>query len=446
MNKKLIIPKHIVTANAAEDFLTDSAIEITDGIITKIAKVDEFTLSDYGDNVFRFPSLTLTPGFVQTHIHLCQVLFRGLADDLLLLDWLQQRIFPFELNHDKNSIRASAKLGIHELQTCGTTTLLDMGTINHQEIIFDELINSKMRGFAGKCLMDENELYPKFKESTADSLKGAYELAKSFYGSNNDRIKYAFAPRFALSCSEELMKESYAMLKDFTGSLFETHASENKGEIEAVRAKHGMENIEYFNSIGVLGENTVLAHCIHVNDTERDLLKSTNTRVAHCPSANLKLGSGIAPIPKYIEENVSVSLGADGAPCNNNLSIFTEMRLAALIQKPLHGPTAMDAKTVFRLATIEGAKALHLENEIGSIEVGKKADLVLLNLERANQPLLDAPENVYSAIVYSASKENVKAVMIEGEWVVRDGRSTVYDEKEIIEQGRDELKKLINRV
>lgn len=446
MNKKLIIPKHIVTANATDDFLTNSAIEITDGIITRIAQVDEFTMSDYDDNVFRFPSLTLTPGFVQTHIHLCQVLFRGLADDLLLLDWLQQRIFPYEMNHSKESIRASAKLGVHELQTCGTTTLLDMGTINHQEIIFDELINSKMRGFAGKCLMDENELYPTFKEPTADSLKETYELAKSFYGSNNDRIKYAFAPRFVLSCSEELMKESYAMLKDFPGSLYETHASENKGEIEAVRTKHGMENIEYFNSIGVLGENTVLAHCIHVNDDERNLLKSTNTRVSHCPSANLKLGSGIAPIPKYIEENVSVSLGADGAPCNNNLSIFTEMRLAALIQKPLLGPTAMDAKTVFRLATIEGAKALHLEDEIGSIEIGKKADLVLLDLERANQPLLDAPDNVYSAIVYSANKENVKDVMIEGEWVVRDGKSTLYDEKEIVEQGRDELKKLITRV
>jgi len=446
MKKIIIIPKHIVTANAADDFLTNSAIEITNGIITKIAKADEFTMSDYGDNIFRFPSLTLTPGFVQTHIHLCQVLFRGLADDLLLLDWLKQRIFPFELNHNRDSISASAKLGIHELHTCGTTTLLDMGTINHQEIIFEELINSKMRGFAGKCLMDENDLFPTFKEPTEDSLKATYELAKTFHGSNNGRIKYAFAPRFVLSCSEELMKESYAMMKDFSCSIYETHASENKGEIEAVRAKHGMENIEYFNSIGVLGENTVLAHCIHVNEDERYLLKSTNTRVSHCPSANLKLGSGIAPIPKYIEENVSVSLGADGAPCNNNLSIFTEMRLAALIQKPIHGPTAMDAKTVFKLATIEGAKALHLDNEIGSIEVGKKGDIVLLDLEKANQPLLDEPGNIYSAILYSASKENVKEVMIEGEWVVRNGRSTLYDEEKIVEQGRVELRKLLDRV
>ncbi|MFC2133345.1 amidohydrolase family protein [Bacteroidota bacterium] len=446
MNRKLIIPKNIITVNPSDEFLTNTALEIKDGLITKIADVGEFNLPDYGNNVFRFPSFTLIPGFVQTHVHLCQVLFRGLADDLLLLDWLQQRIFPYENAHDENSIKVSAELGIHELQTSGTTTILDMGTINHQEIIFNELINSTMRGFAGKCLMDENGLYSSFKESTDLSLKTAHELADTFHGSNNGKIKYAFAPRFVLSCSERLMKESYEMMKDFSGSLYETHASENKAEIEAVRKKKGMENIEYFNSIGVLGENTVLAHCIHVNDNERNILKSTNTRVAHCPSANLKLGSGIAPIPKYIEENISVSLGADGAPCNNNLSAFTEMRHSALIQKPVHGPTSMDAKTVFKLATIGGAEALHLGNEIGSIEVGKKADLVLLDLERVNQPLLDEPENIYSAIVYSAGRENVKEVMIEGEWIVRDGKSAVYDEKEIYETGKLELRKLLGRV
>jgi cytosine/adenosine deaminase-related metal-dependent hydrolase len=174
-------------------------------------------------------------------------------------------------------------------------------------------------------------------------------------------------------------------------------------------------------------------------------MKKQNSRVSHCPSSNLKLGSGIANIPKYLSEGINVSLGADGAPCNNNLSVFNEMRLAALIQKPIHGPTFMDAKTVFKLATIEGAKALHLENEIGSIEVGKKADIVLLNLEKANQSVLSNDENIYSNIVYSASKENVSSVFIQGDQVVNNGKSLIYDEGEIISSSKVELKKLMER-
>ncbi|MCB0729991.1 MAG: amidohydrolase family protein, partial [Ignavibacteriae bacterium] len=161
-------------------------------------------------------------------------------------------------------------------------------------------------------------------------------------------------------------------------------------------------------------------------------------------SSNLKLGSGIANIPKYLKENISVSLGADGAPCNNNLSQFTEMRLASLIQKPIHGPTAMDSLTVFRLATIEGARALHLENEIGSIEIGKKADLVLLNFEKPNVTLID--ENVYSSIIFSANSDNVENVMIEGKWVVKNGESLNYDEDELYRNSKLELEKLLKRV
>jgi cytosine/adenosine deaminase-related metal-dependent hydrolase len=232
-------------------------------------------------------------------------------------------------------------------------------------------------------------------------------------------------------------------MKDFSGSFYHTHSSENKSEIEAVKMMHNMENIEYFDSIDILSDHTVLAHGIHVNDKEVELLKESNTRISHCPSSNLKLGSGIADIPRYLEENISVSLGADGAPCNNNLSQFTEMRLASLIQKPIHGPKSMDALTVFRLATIEGAKALHLENEIGSIEVGKKADLVLLNLEKPNQTLID--ENIYSTIIYSANQENVEEVMINGNWVVSKRKSSFYDEDKLYHDSKNELDELLKR-
>jgi len=294
-------------------------------------------------------------------------------------------------------------------------------------------------------MIDENELFPTFKESTENSLNSTIDLAKSFHNIENERIKYGFAPRFALSCSEGLMKETANLLDDYDGSLYHTHSSENLGEIAAVREKYGKENIEYFNSIDVLSDRTVLAHAIHTNDKEVELLKSSGTRVAHCPSSNLKLGSGIADIPRYINEGISVSIGADGAPCNNNLSMFKEMRLASLIQKPIHGAKAMDAKQMVRLVTIEGAKALHLSNEIGSIEVGKKADLQLLNLERANHSMLDGDENLYSSIVYAADKSDVDSVMVEGKWVVRNGANLVYDEPEMLTIGKAELNKLLSR-
>ncbi len=444
-NKIIIIPKQIITVNKNDEVLRNYAVEIVDNKINGIYPVDQI-VKDENTQVYSYENLTLIPGFVQTHIHLCQTLFRGLADDLELLDWLKNRIFLFENAHNYNSLKASAQLGIYELQTKGTTTLLDMGTLNYMEAVFDEMISSGMRGFSGKCMIDENDLVPKFKETTKRSIDYSNELAKNYHNTKTDRVKYAYAPRFALSCSYDLLKDTVALVNELDGSLYHTHSSENRDEIAAVKQKYGAENVEFFNSIGALNDKTVLAHCIHLNEKEIGLLKKSQTRVSHCPSSNLKLGSGIANIPRYLKEGISVSLGADGAPCNNNLSAFVEMRHAALIQKPIHGSTVMDAKTTFKLATIEGAKALHLENEVGSIEVGKKADLVLLNLEQVDQCLLDNDYNLYSNIVYSAAHDTVKHVMIDGNWVVKDGDSTVYDKNEIYINAKNELNLLLNRV
>lgn len=442
----IIVPKNIVTVDGKDRILKNHFVEIENGIIVRIAKNDDKYFKKFKKDIYRFENLTLIPGFVQTHIHLCQTLFRGLADDLELLDWLQLRIFPYENAHNKNSLLAAVRLGINELLLSGTTTLLDMGTLRHQEVIFEELQNSGMRAFAGKCLIDENDLFPEFKSNTKSELDEIYQLAKTYHNTSNGKIKYGFAPRFVLSCSEKLLKESFEMKKDFPGSMYHTHSSENKDEIVEVKRRHKKENIEYFDSIGVIDDHSVLAHCIHVNDKEINLLKKNNVRVSHCPSSNLKLGSGIANIPKYLQKGISVSLGADGAPCNNNLSVFNEMRLAALIQKPVHGPLAMDAKTVFKLATIEGAKALHLQNEIGSIEVGKKADIALLNLNTNVHSISESDESVYSDIVYSSISDSVHSVMVEGEWKVLNKESLLYDQQELNQKSKEELTKLLKRV
>lgn len=444
-NKFLIIPEEIVTVDELNRVFKNHALEVNENKITAIHDLNFYEKERFDGEILSYPDLTLIPGFIQTHIHLCQTLFRGLADDLELLEWLQLKIFPYENAHNKESLRASVKAGILELQSGGTTTILDMGTLNHQEVIFEELINSGMRAFAGKCMIDQNDLFPQFKSTTKDEIKDTYQLAKDFHNKSEGMIKYGFAPRFILSCSDELLKETSEMQKDFEGSIYHTHASENKNEIDEIRKRYGQENIEHFNSIGVLNNHTVLAHGVHVNENEINSLKSNGVRISHCPSSNLKLGSGIANIPRYLKEGISVSLGADGAPCNNNLSIFTEMRLSSLIQKPFHGAKVMDAQTVFRLATIEGAKALHLEKETGSIEPGKKADIVLLDLNDFDLPYSD-DSDVYSKIVFSATAKNVHSVMIDGKWVVKNKTSQIYDNSEIINSARKELKHLLRRV
>lgn len=445
-NRWLIIPKEIVTVDDQNRILKNHAIEIIENRIAALHDLSNYPLDKFEGEVFNYPELTLIPGFIQTHIHLCQTLFRGLADDLELLDWLQLKIFPYENAHTKESLRASVQAGILELQSGGTTTILDMGTLNHQEVIFKELINSGMRAFAGKCMIDQNDLFPQFKSTTKDELKNSYQLASEFHNTSNGMIKYGFAPRFILSCSDTLLKETAEIQKDFPGSIYHTHSSENKNEIAEVRKRYGQENIEHFNSIGILNDHTVLAHCIHVNDNEINTLKKNDVRISHCPSSNLKLGSGIANIPRYLNEGISVSIGADGAPCNNNLSAFTEMRLASLIQKPIHGPKVMDSHTVFRLATIEGARALHIDDETGSIEGNKKADIVLLDLNEVEMPYSDDGDNVYSKIVYSASAHNVHSVMIDGKWVVKDRISNKYDSGEVVSIAKSELKNLLKRV
>jgi 5-methylthioadenosine/S-adenosylhomocysteine deaminase len=443
--KVLIIPKKIITADSQDKILINRAVEITDNKISAFISFKEIKKDKY-DEVYDAKSLTLIPGFIQTHVHLSQTLFRGLAENLPLLDWLRLKIFPFENVHTKESLKATARLSINELFLSGTTTAVDMGTLRYGEVVLSEMISSGIRGFSGKCLIDVNGLYPAFKSSTKDEIIDMVSLAQNYHNTADGRIKYSFSPRFVLSCTEELMKETKEIMKDFPGSIYHTHSSESVDEINEVRKRFHRENIDYFDSIGILDDHTVLAHCVHTTDNERKVLKNRNSRIAHCPSANLKLGSGIAPIPQYLKEGISVTLGADGAPCNNNLSIFNEMRLASLIQKPIHGADALDAKTIFRMATIEGARALHLQDEIGSIEVGKKADLILIDLDSYSNSFSESDQVIYSDIVYSSTNENVKSVMVDGKWVVKERESLVYDDEEIISRGKEELAKLLKRL
>ncbi|MFH2004216.1 MAG: 5'-deoxyadenosine deaminase [Bacteroidota bacterium] len=443
----VVLVDKILTASKPE-LIKNAAIIIDGNRIIKIATGKELSkLKQSKAKIIDASNLVAIPGFVQTHIHLCQTLFRGMAEDLQLLDWLQKKIFPFEAAHNEKSIYYTAMIGIAELIRSGTTTILDMGSVNHHEEIIRAIGETGFRAFTGKAMMDINGAYKNLKENTKSAVNSSRDLAEKWHNSYNGRVKYAPAPRFILSCSDACLKEAYEMTKNFDGMLFHTHASENKGEIQAVRERCKMDNVEFLNHLGVLSKNSVLAHCIHLSENEIQIMKDTKANIAHCPSSNLKLGSGVANIPRYLEENISVSLGADGAPCNNNLDMFQEMRLAGLIQKPIHGPTAMPVKTIFEMATIGGAKALGLENEIGTIEVGKKADIVLLDLQSFWNPLIqDEASDLYSTIVYSANPSNVDSVMIDGKWVYKHKKFVKLDSEEITYSAKKELRKLLERI
>jgi len=420
------------------------------GIIVEGSQIDRVLTSSELGEVSGFPGavidatrMTAIPGLIQTHIHLCQTIFRGLADDLALLDWLTLRIFPFEAAHNAQSIRASSLLGLAELLRSGTTTIMDMGSIHHEEEIVRAVDEAGIRAFVGKALMDLNDSYPPLKESTDDALASAASQAAAWHGSSGGRVRYAVAPRFVLSCSDRLLRGAQEIAASTPGVLFHSHAAENPLELEAVRRRCRMGNIEFFETLGLLTPATCLAHCVWISAAESGLLARHRVKVLHCPSSNLKLASGIANVPAMRMNGITVSLGADGAPCNNSLNMFQEMKLAALIQKPAHGAGAMSALSVFEMATIEGAKTLGLQHSIGSLEAGKKADIVLLNMERAWNP--SAGGDLYSALVYSGGPENVRSVMVDGEWLYEGGEYRRMDEQRIVDDASRELRLLLNR-
>ncbi|HUI09289.1 MAG TPA: 5'-deoxyadenosine deaminase [Bacteroidota bacterium] len=444
-SRTLIKAGTVVTMDARRRILKRGGVVVNGAQIESVLTAGELgALPPFAGRVMDAPALTLIPGFIQTHVHLCQTLFRGLADDLELLDWLRLKIYPYEAAHDASSMRASALTGIAELIRCGTTTIMDMGSVAHEEEIAGAVEETGLRAFIGKALMDENDVYPALRETTEGALRSALKQAEEWHGNASGRIRYAVAPRFVLSCTDRLLKEAHEMTSNFPGMLFHTHAAENRKEMDAVRARCGTDNIGFFERIGILRANTCLAHCIWVSDTEVTLLRERDAKVLHCPGSNLKLGSGIARVPHMLASGITVSLGADGAPCNNSLDIFHEMRLASLVQKPEHGPLAMNAETVFSMATLGGARALGIENEVGSVEKGKKADLVMLDLGRYWNPADDS--NPYSSIVYSGTPENVRYVMIDGAWVLRDGAHTTILPGAVAESARKQLKSLLSRV
>jgi cytosine/adenosine deaminase-related metal-dependent hydrolase len=382
--------------------------------------------------------LTILPGFVQAHVHLCQTLFRNRADDLELLDWLSKRIWPMEAAHTEETLHAAALLGIHELLSSGTTCILDMGTVRHTEAILEAVKTSGIRASVGKCLMDHPETTPpSLREKTDAALSEAQALHKKWHGRENDRIRVSYAPRFVVSCTEKLLTEVGRLARE-QHALIHTHASENLKEIQLVKRLVHCENVEYLHQLGLTSPSLVLAHCVWLKPNEKSILAKSGTHVVHCPSSNMKLASGLAHVPDLRARGINVALGADGAPCNNHLDMFSEMRMAALIHKPGSGPRAMRAAEVLEMATLGGARALSWEDEIGSIEIGKRADLVALDLKTPGNWIPEKfalnPESIASSVVYSSSPAQVRWSMVDGRTLYKNGRVSTIPSAALMKQ------------
>lgn len=401
--------------------------------------------AESADEIIDAAGCAVIPGLIQTHVHLTQRLFQGLADDMQLLDWLRKRIWPLEAAHTYESNRASAVLGIAELISGGTTSVIDMGTVNHTDAVFEAALETGIRLTGGKCMMDHGGDVPSgLMETTDDSIAESVRLAEKWHGEAGGRLEYAFAPRFVVSCTEDLFRRLSEINRRLNLKIH-THASENRGEIALVEKERGMRNIKYLKHLGLTGENLILAHCIWLDDEEKKILADSGTMISHCPSSNLKLASGVSPVPELLEMGCNVSLASDGAPCSNNMDMFTEMRHAALIQKVTNlDPEVMPAEKIFEMATLAGAEAMGRSDTLGSIEPGKKADIAVVKLDTLHN-ITGAQCNIVAQLVYSVRASDVQTVLVDGKILMKDKKLTTIDSEAAVRGAAEQRTKAIER-
>lgn len=386
----------------------------------------------------------ILPGLIQGHVHLGQTFFRGLAENRHLLQWLGDRIWPLEAAHDDESAYWCTLLGAAECLLSGTTTVQDIGLGPGARGHLKALADSGLRAIGGMCLMDTGEGVPQGLLQDTDRVLADTESLGDAVESAEGRLSYSINPRFILSCSDDLWQGARDLARRRSWPMH-THGLEHKEETETVRAlKNGRDEIDYFDEHGVLEADLRLAHGVWLDSTHHQRVKDQHMSVVHCPSANLKLGSGIADIVGLRRAEIPVGLGCDGAACNNDFDAFEEMRLAAMLQKMKHGPDAFSGLDALRLATREGALALGLQDAVGSLEVGKRADLVVLDGSRPE--MWSAPQvDPHDLVAFGASRGQVRHVFVDGEQLVENGQLACMDIDEIRRQADRTVGELIQR-
>ncbi|MCF6093341.1 amidohydrolase [Microaerobacter geothermalis] len=413
----------IVTMNHQNEIIKNGAMLVEDGIITYVGSESGLTVDQLNEaNIIKNESSkVMLPGLINTHGHAAMSLLRGYADDLPLQEWLQEKMWPMEGQFTSDHVKWGAQLAMVEMLKSGTTCFVDM--YDHMDQVAEGVELSGMRavltrGVIGLCSEEERQR----------KLQEAFDFARNWHGQAGGRITAMMSPHSSYTCSPEYILQIMNKAADLHLPVH-IHMSETMREVEQNVKEYGKRPVQHLLDLGVFSHPVLVAHAVHINEEEMTIMAENNVHVSHNPGSNLKLGSGIAPVPRMLEKGISVSLGTDSAASNNNLDLFEEIRLAALIHKGVsHDPTVIPASVALKMGTIYGAESIFIQ-DIGSLEVGKKADFILLDTKQAH---FHPEHDIISQLVYSASGQDVTDVYVEGKQVVNHGQCLYLDEERII--------------
>ncbi len=430
MTYSSILIKNALILNPNDFEEKKQSLLIENDLISEISdEIDESNV----DRIIDAEGKILLPGFINTHTHLSMTLFRGLADDLSLDSWLNDHIWPMEANLNGDYCYIGALLGAVELIKSGTTTFSDM--YFYMEDVARAVDEAGIRAVLSYGMIDFGD-----EEKRKAEIKENLTLFENCNGMADGRIKVFFGPHSPYTASEELLIKVRQLADEYNMGIH-IHVSETQKEIDDVSAEKGLRPFEYLDKIGFLGPDVVAAHSVWLSDKEIEIIKKNDVKISHNPCSNMKLASGIAPVSKLIENGICVSIGTDGASSNNNLDLIEELKTASLLQKvSTLDPNVLNSHEAIAMGTIKGAEALGLDDEIGSIEVGKKADIILIDTNSAN--MVPDSSTLTSNIIYSANGSNVDTTICNGKILMENKKLTVLDEQEIYDKARQAIKNL----
>lgn len=434
----LITNGYVVTLNKKMEVLQNAAIAIHNGLIMAIGSTTDVTQKFQSEKVINATSKIVMPGLINGHTHIPMTYFRGYADDLVLQDWLEKYIWPAEEKFVKADFVYDAALhGCAELIKNGVTMFNDMYFYSQETA--RAVKKAGLRAILGEGILD----FPMAFHKTPDSMI-SYAVEGHEKYKDNELIDFAIMPHAIYTCSKENLIHAAEVAREH-GMLIHTHVSETKKEVDDCIREHSMRPIHYLESIGFLGDDVSIAHGVWIDDKEQRILAERGTSVNICTECNLKLSSGFTPINGYRKNGVIVNFGTDGVASNNNLSILDEMDITSKVHKAINNdPTFLPAEDVVKMATIDAAEGFHKFNEIGSLEKGKKADIIMLDMDRLeNMPMY----NVYSHLVYTMHSDAVKDMIVNGKLLMENRKLLTIDEQELRDKAEyysKELKKNIS--
>ena len=421
---------YILTMDSAQDDIKRGVVVIENGIITQVSE----STDEIANTVIDAKGGVVMPGLVNTHTHAGMTLFRGYADDLTLSDWLENHIWPAEAQLTDNDLYIGTKLACLEMIRSGTTAFVDMYI--HVDKVARAVEESGMRAALSYGMIDLGD-----KTRAESELKEGRRFVKEWNGRADGRITTMYGPHAPNTCSREFLIKVKEQAKQDNAKIH-IHVLETEAELNQMKEQFGMCSVNMLDEIGFLDSDVVAAHCVWLSDGDMDILNERGVNVSHNPVSNMKLASGVAPVPKMLARGVNVSLGTDGCASNNNLSLFEEMKTAALLHKvDTSDPTVLPARQVLEMATVNGARAMGTNS--GMLRVGCMADVIIVDMDKPHfTPLYDVP----SHLVYSASGGDVRTTIVNGNVLMDDYKVLSMDEKQVMESANEAASNLMSRV